>query len=78
MGTYRSKKSNAEYPTEGKFVDERILRKFGWKSMKIDDTSRTRASARRNLAAHPLSSARVPTPRGGDWVIPGARAIEAF
>ena len=25
-----------------------------------------------------LFSARVPTPRGGDWVIPGARAIEAF
>jgi len=25
-----------------------------------------------------LFSASVPTPRGGDWVIPGARAIEAF
>ena len=36
------------------------------------------ALARANLAAHQLFSARVPTPRGGDWAIPGARAIEAF
>ena len=25
-----------------------------------------------------LAVSSVPTPRGGDWVIPGARAIEAF
>ena len=35
-------------------------------------------TARTNIAAHPLFSAGVPTPRGGGWVIPGARAIEAF
>ena len=31
------------------------------------------------LPHYPQPAARVPTPRGGgDWVIPGARAIEAF
>ena len=26
----------------------------------------------------PNRAIQIPTPRGGDWVIPGARAIEAF